>query len=287
MERIKRLGGHQDKRRFRVFTRGALLLFLLGAAVTLAACSGGAGALGRGNGTANADAADGPLGKMQLRKLPMTEETREILSLVDTHASSAVYEYQMDDSMKELHFFVEELKDGKLTQLAAAGGPAPASGTFAVMFDPDEITLSWDGAKYSCLIDTTAGYRSSVSSQLEGVSPLTYNEKEAVAMTACTLSDAIENADVTDYHDLLSLSQRSYDRVLFVTVVFTDFTEKDGLVSYLGKVRDQSQLSADTVRWLEHYNKQDLFSQLSYSSLPAEFLDLESEAAVLETPADK
>ena len=43
-----------------------------------------------------------------------------------------------------------------------------------------------------------------------------------LAMVANTQSDTITSGNVTDYHNLPDLEKRGYDRVLFVTVTFSD-----------------------------------------------------------------
>ncbi len=54
--------------------------------------------------------------------------------------------------------------------------------------------------------------------------------KEVLAMVANTQSDTITSGNVTDYHNLPDLEKRGYDRVLFVTVTFsdTDTPSEDG-----------------------------------------------------------
>lgn len=228
-----------------------------------------------------------PLSAMQLRPLSLSEEDKQkqSVSLDDTQVTSQSYEYQTDRSMIEIHFFIEEFKDGILTCLAEAGGPAPESGTFAVLFDPDEITLSWEGGDFSHLIDTSpgeigVGFPS--STQLPDLTPLRYNEKEAVAVLVGSRSGSNENVTAADYHDLLSLKEKNYERVIFVTVAFTDFSVKDGLASYHGTLRDKSDLSSDTIRWLENYNQMDVFYQLCLSYMPPEFMNFtDSDLPVL------
>lgn len=224
------------------------------------------------------------LSAMQVRELELSEETKKVTNLLDTHASSQIFEYKMDGNMKEIHFFVEEFKDGKLTCLGQAGGPAAESGTFAVLFDPDEITLSWDGGKYSFLLDTSSSYTSTVTSRLTDLSSAVYNEKTAVTAAASTLSNSIRSCDVTDYQNLIGLTQEDYDRVLFVTAAFTDFTSNGELLSYHQRVRDQSSLSDETVKWLESYNQLTVMNQLAVSSIPVEFMDLTGNTA---TAADE
>lgn len=214
------------------------------------------------------------LSAMQLRERTLSEEAKEAVSLIDDHSFSQIYEYKMDEKMKEIHFFVEELKDGKLTILSQSCGAAPADGSFAVLIDPEEITLSWDDAKYSCLIDTSSGYTSTVSSHLSQMSPVVYNEKMAVAALASTQSSSIETVSVADYDNLIELSQEKYDRVLFITVAFTDFPSSGELLSYGRRLRDRADLSEETVRWLEWFNGMRIMDQLAISSVPSEFMDL-------------
>ena len=203
-----------------------------------------------------------------------SEEAKEAVALVDDHSFSQIYEYKMDENMKEIHFFVEELKDGKLTSLAQGGGAAPSSGSFAILINPDEITMSWEGGKYSCLIDTTSGYTSSLTSHLNQLSSVTYNEKTAVAALAGSQSNSIETFAVTDYDNLLELSQKEYDRVLFITAAFTDFSSSGELLSYGRRIRDASTLSGETIKWLERFNGMKIMEQLSLSYMPPEFTDL-------------
>lgn len=220
-----------------------------------------------------------PLNAMQLRELPLPEEDKQQqdISPVDTHSTSRVYEYQSDRSMKEIHFFIEEFKDGILTCLAEEGGPAAECGTFSVLFNPDEITLSWEGGTSSHSIDTvSSGSDGSYTRSPHLSDPITirYNEKETVAAVVFDESGSAENIDAADYHDLLSLKEKNYERVIFVTAAFTDFSVRDGLASYHGTLRDKSVLSSDTVRWLENYQQMDVFHQLSLSYMPPEFMNV-------------
>ena len=256
---------HNAKRLFSLFSLAFAVLF----SFFLTAC---------GEEKANAG-----LSAMQLRELALSEEAKQVRELVDTHSSSQIFEYRMDENMKELHFFIEELKDGKMTCLAQAGGPAPESGTFAILFDPDEITLSWDGAKYSALIDTTPGYTSSVSSHLTELSSVAYNEKTAAAAIACTQSNSIESFNVTDYENLVDLVGK-YDRALFVTIAFTDASASGELVSYGRSVRSKSALSEETIQWLERYNQLDIMDQLAFDMVPSEFIATSGSMTVETAP---
>lgn len=244
------------------------------------------------------DASDtAPLNAMQLQELPMPEEDQQQqdISPINTHSTIRVYEYQTDRSMKEIHFFIEEFKDGILTCLDEAGGPASECGTFSVLFNPDEITLSWEGGTSSHPINSDSGDSSTLSGgsstlsgdsytlpdgssilspQLSEPTTLRYNEKEAVAAVVFDESGSAENVDAADYHDLLSLKEKNYERVIFVTAAFTDFSVRDGLASYHGTLRDKSVLSSDTIRWLEHYQRMDVFHQLCLSYMPPEFMNV-------------
>ena len=167
---------------------------------------------------------------MEISEMPLSDRERDLISLVDTHSSSRIFRYKADDKLKKLIFSVEEFKDGEMVCLARTGGPAPSEGSLSVLMDPDEITVSWDGGRYSCLINSTSGYRSSITSHLSTLSSFHYNEKEVLAMVANTQSDTITSGNVTDYHNLPDLEKRGYDRVLFVTVTFsdTDTPSEDG-----------------------------------------------------------
>ncbi len=61
--------------------------------------------------------------------------------------------------------------------LAGQADLLPLEGSLSVLMDPDEITVSWDGGRYSCLINSTSGYRSSITSHLSTLSSSHYNEK--------------------------------------------------------------------------------------------------------------
>lgn len=159
---------------------------------------------------------------MEISEVTLTSEEQELVSLLDTHSNSWIYEYKTGSEMKELLFHIEEFKDGTLTSIAGAGGPAPQEGKFSVLLDPDEITVAWDGGRYSCLVDTTSGYKSSITSHLGTLSSFQYNEPVSIAMVASTQSDFIASAGVTDYYNLPELQERGYDRVLFITVSFSD-----------------------------------------------------------------
>lgn len=203
---------------------------LLAAGIMLTAC-------GRGSSSAPAPS------PMEISEVTLTSEEQELVSLLDTHSNSWIYEYKTGSDMKELLFHIEEFKDGTLTSIAGAGGPAPQEGKFSILMDPDEITVSWDGGRYSCLVDTSSGYKSSVTSHLGTLSSFEYNEPVAIAMVASTQSDSIASAGVTDYYNLPELQERGYDRVLFITVSFTD-TDSGGTDS--AGIKDGLTDSADT-----------------------------------------
>ena len=164
---------------------------------------------------------------MEISEVTLTSEEQELVSLLDTHSNSWFYEYKTGGEMKELLFHIEEFKDGTLTSIAGAGGPAPQEGKFSILMDPDEITVSWDGGRYSCLVDTTSGYKSSITSQLGVLSSFEYNEPVSIVMVASTQTDSIASAGVMDYYNLAELQEYGYDRVLFITVSFSD-TDSSG-----------------------------------------------------------
>ena len=178
---------------------------------------------------------------MEISELTLTNEEQELVSLLDTHSNSWFYEYKTDGEMKELLFHIEEFKDGTLTSIAGAGGPAPQEGKFSILMDPDEIIVSWDGGRYSCLVDTTSGYKSSITSHLGVLSSFEYNEPVPIAMVASAQTDSIASAGVMDYYNLAELQEYGYDRVLFITVSFSDTDSsgtdspeiKDGRILYL------------------------------------------------------
>ncbi|WP_294150495.1 hypothetical protein [uncultured Clostridium sp.] len=203
---------------------------LLAAGIMLTAC-------GRGSSSGPAPSS------MEISEVTLTSEEQELVSLLDTHSNSWIYEYKTGSEMKELLFHIEEFKDGTLTSIAGAGGPALQEGKFSILMDPDEITVSWDGGRYSCLVDTTSGYKSSVTSHLGALSSFEYNEPVSIAMVASTQSDSIASAGVTDYYNLPELQERGYDRVLFITVSFTD-TDSNGTDS--AGIKDGRTDSADT-----------------------------------------
>lgn len=187
---------------------------------------------------------------MVISELTLTSEEQELVSLLDTHSNSWIFEYKAGGEMKELLFNIEEFKDGTLTSIAGAGGPAPQEGKFSVLMDPDEITVSWDGGRYSCLIDTTSVYKSSITSHLGTLSSFQYNEPVSLAMVASTQSDSIASAGVTDYYNLTELRERGYERVLFITVSFTDtedslLTNSTETAGTNGAGTDNSTISTD------------------------------------------
>ena len=201
---------------------------LLTAGMMLTACGGGS-------------SSDSSPSSMEISELTLTNEEQELVSLLDTHSNSWFYEYKTGGEMKELLFHIEEFKDGTLTSIAGAGGPAPQEGKFSILMDPDEITVSWDGGRYSCLVDTTSGYKSSITSHLGVLSSFEYNEPVSIAMVASTQTDSIASAGVMDYYNLAELQEYGYDRVLFITVSFSDTDSsgtdspeiKDGRILYL------------------------------------------------------